>query len=495
MTGDTRKRTFGLAAILVVGTIAGFLAAAGTSGAQYATVGTVAESQAFQMPVEDEDQRVRFALEADKQTATEPSASFALYDPGDEFFTEFELSGEGDDAEAILDEAGPWVLFVTERRNAELAVQYETEDEESLELEELDVSEERTVVAEQDGGSLDEQVVFRLSQRPASAFLSFDGDIEGLDATVATDEGPVYELSDASVNSSEDGSRTGQIDVTSANLAAGTYDVEATADSFDGELAFVHQTYERAEVQTQERERSEEAQAPEEENVTSYTDEHEGAVVAEIAEGEAFEVHTVQAEEIAFLAREDSEASLRIYNQSDRVVDQVEIDAENQDSYDWSEGQENESEANETRSEEPAATVELPGEGSFVVYAEHVYPEEQAIQAFVPDEAAEADELDVETREATLEGQQDAWNATLDGALLEISAHTSDAATTDRNVTATGEAGTLLHYEQAFNTFGAAVHSTHEEHPENFTDGDLEVTMDADGFGGQTNIELAHYVR
>jgi hypothetical protein len=488
MTGDTRKRTFGLAAILVVGTIAGFLAAAGTSGADYATVGTVAESQAFQMPVEEEDQRVRFALEADQSTATEPLASFALYDPADEFFTEFELSGQDDEVEAILDEPGQWVLFVTEQRNAELQVQYETEDDEQIELQQLEVQDERTVVAEQDGGSLDEQVAFRVDHRPASALLTFEGDIEDLDATVASEEGPVYELADASANTTE-GQRSGDVTVTSVNLAAGTYEVQAQASSFDGELAFVHQSYERVE-QTDTEETETEV---EEQNVSTYAEDEDGAIVAELDEGQAHEIDTAGAQEITFLADEDVSADLMMYNESDRLVKQIQIE---RDGYEWEEDESEENESDEqAKAPATAKTVEVPQAGSYVIYAQDVRPRDANLSVFVPTTAASAEELTVETQEATLEGNEDSWNTTLDGALLEISAYTSDAATTDRNVTATGEAGEVLHYEQAWNSFGAAVHDEHEVHPENFTSGNLDVTMDADGFGGQTSVELAHYVR
>lgn len=479
MTGEPRKRTLGLAAILVVSALTGFLAAAGTSGAQYATVGTIAESQAFEMPVEQEDQRVKFALEADRSTTTDPTATFALYDPADGFFTEFELTGEGDEAEAILGQTGSWVLFVTEQRNAELQVQYETGGEDSVELASLAVTEERTTVAEQDGGSLDEQVAFRVDHRPASAFLAFEGDIEDLDAQVTSEQGPVYELTDASANASEDGARSGEVTVTSANLATGTYEVTAEATAFDGELAFVHQTYERASVNADE-------DAGNEANVT-YEEAHEGEVVTELEAGQAEEVSTASAPELTFLAEEDTRATLMVYNGSDRLVDRIEIDGQ-QSEWNWS------GDANETR----FATVEtlaLPEPGDYVLYAKDVRPSEASIEVFVADEAAQADSLEVQTQEATLEGNEDGWNTTMDGALVEITAQVRDTATTDRNVTATGEAGTVLHYEQAWNTFGATISHTHEEHPERFTSGEITVSMDANGFGGQTDVELVHYVR
>jgi hypothetical protein len=484
MTGDTRKRTFGLAAILVIGTIAGFLVAAGTSGAEYATVGTISDSQAFQMPAE-EDQRVRFALEASQDTADQPAVSFALYDPGDEFFTEIQLEGDGDDAEAILDESGPWVLFVTERRNAELQVQYEASDEAGdVELEEIPVAEERTVVAEQQGGSLDEQVTFRLAQRPAAAFLAYDGDIEGLDATVSTDEGPVYELSDARANQSEEGTtRSGDVSVTSANLAAGTYEVEATADAFDGELVFVQQSYERQDAQTTTEEEVEQ------ENVTTYADENEGTIVAELEERQAYEVHTADSATLTFLTDGRTEADLMVYNASDRLVREVQIDR--QEDHDW----DDEDDEHERGPNATAKTVELPRSGSYVVYADEVYPGEHVVDVFVPDTQAQADEMELETHEATLEGNEDAWNTTLGGALLEIHAYSQDVAGMDRNVTATGEAGTVLHYEQSVNSFGAAMHQTHEVYPDRFTDGHLEVTMDGDGVAGETHVEVVNYVR
>jgi len=482
MTGNTRKRSFGLAAILVIGTIAGFLVAAGTSGAEYATVGTVSDSQAFQMPVEEEDQRVRFALDADQATADEPTASFALYDASGEFFTEFALAGDGDDAEAILDQPGSWVLFVTDRNNAELTVQYEGEDAEDAQLEQIPVEEERTVVADQDGGALDEQVAFRVDQRPAAVFLEYSGDIEGLDATVASDEGPVYELSDARANTTGDETvRGGEATFTSSNLAAGTYDVQASAGEFDGELVFVEQTFEPQQTPAE--------PEPTEENVTTYTDENDGEVVAEVTEGEAVEVGTASSSELVFLTDARTDADLMVYNDSDRLVEQVEIG--HSEDYDWGEQNEGEERSNAT-----VTTVELPSAGTYVVYADEVSPEKAPVNVFVPAaDAPAAEELEVKTQQATLDGNEDAWNTTMDGALVEISAHTRDVAGMERNVTATGDAGTVLHYEQSFNSFGATTYSEHAVYPEAFTDGDLEVTMDGNGIGGQTDVEIVHYVR
>lgn len=491
MTGDSRKRSLGLAAVLVLGTIAGFLVAAGTGGAEYATVDTIgSDSQAFQMPVEKEDQRVRFTLQADDGTAVEPVANFALYDPANDFFAEFELSGDGDDAEAILGESGPWVLFITERRNAQLAVQYEGYDDEdaNVDLAEVPVTEERTVVAEQDGGALDEQVAFRLDQRPASVFLEYSGEIQDLDADVATDEGIAYELTDASVNTTEDGAqRSGDATLTSENLVAGTYEVSARADAFDGKLVFVEQTYQRDAVDADREKQTVE------ENVSTPIDEDEGTVVAEIQEGQAHEFATAGATNVTFVLPRDEAADLKIYNASDRFVKAVHLEAD-YESYGWNDHEdENESSA---ETNVTAKTVELDQTGDFVVYASYVSEEDVPVQTFVPvEDAPAATQLDVNTTEVALSGTEDSWNGTFEGGLLEAHAHTQDVAGMDRNVTVTGELGPVLHYEQAVNTFGIAVHNEHQVYPEHFTDGPLDVHMDASGVGGQTHLQFVHYER
>lgn len=482
MTGDERKRSLGVAAVLVLGTIAGFLVAAGTGGAEYATVDTIgSDSQAFQMPVEDEDQRVRFTLQADDGTATQPQASFALYDARDEFFAQFELQGDGDEAEAILDEAGPWVLFLTDRQNAQLAVQYEADDDEAseIDLDEMDVVEERTLVAEQDGGALSEEVVFRLDRRPATAFLEYSGDIQGLDAQIETDEGVVYGLTDASANTTTDGTqRDGDATLRSGNLAAGTYQVTANADAFDGRLVFVHQTYERAARDTPE--------APEN-PVEEPSPVENGTVVAEFGDDEARLVDTAGAREVSFVTDPDAEAHLKIYNASDRLVERVQLEDDNH-SWGW-DGDENRSSPNHT-----AQTVELPEAGSYAVYASHVEDDER-VKAVVPVEnAPAAEELDVETQEETIEGSG-SWNTTVPAALVEVHAQTRDLAGTERNVTVAGDLGPVLHYEQSFNTFGVALHQDYDVYPERFTDGEIAVTADGGGAAGATDVRLVHLVR
>lgn len=481
MTGKDRKRSLGLAAVLVLGTMAGFLVAAGTGGAEYATVDTIgSDSQAFEMPVEQEEQRVRFTLQADDGTVMEPAASFALYDPADAFFTEFELSGDGDEAEAILGESGPWVLFLTQRTNAQISVQYEgagDEEAEEIELEEMDVQEERTTIAEQDGGVLDEEVALRIEHRPAVALLEFSGDIQGLDAEIASEQGPVYELTDASANSTQDGTqRDGDATVLSENLVEGTYEVTASADAFDGKLVLVHQTYDR-EIHTTSHE-------PQEDIREGIQVADNATLVAEIHEGEAHLVDTAGAQKVAFVLPEHEHAHLKIYNASDRLVEQVELDHDYDRDWDWDDRSE---------SEPSVEVVELPSSGEFAVYASYISDDDVAVQAFVSaEDAPKAEELEVEKQEVQLDGNEASWNTTLPGALLEASAYSRDLASTERNVTMTGELGEVLHYEEEFNTFGAHIASDHEVNPERFTDGALEVTMDGSGMGGTTYVDLVH---
>lgn len=484
MTGVDRKQGIGLAALMVLGTIAGFLVAAGTSGADYATVDTIGDSsQAFGMPIEDDDQRVRFTLQADDGTATEPVAEFALYDPADEFFTQFELSGDGDEAEAILDRPGQWVLFLTDRDNAQLAVQYEgaSEDADSVDLADLPVEEERTVVAEQDGGALDEQVALRLDRRPASIFMEYSGNIQGLDAEAASDEGVAYQLSDASANTTEDGTqRAGDATLTADNLVAGTYDVTARADAFDGKLVFVHETYERDDTH----------HVPDPgNNVDSDVEEpgYNGTIVAELTEGEARGIDTAGASQISFVATERDHAILRIFDSNNEFVEEVEIDHDHDYDWHWDEDDENDS-----READPGVTVELPEPGTYTVYAVHADDEDE-IQVIVPaEDAPQASELDVVETEKELEGDDAEWNTTIPGALLEVHAHSYSAASTERNVTVASELGPVLHYEQAFNMFGASMHYDYEVYPDRFIDGEISVTVDGDGFGSSTEVKLVH---
>lgn len=494
MTGDDSKRTLGLAAILVIGTIAGFLAAVGTGGAAYETVGTIgSESQAFQMPIAEEDQRVLFTLEAGSGTTVEPAATFALYDPADSFMTEIELSGDGDEAEAILDQQGPWVLFLTEQRNSELTVAYEgLEEEESsnVQLEQLAVKEEQTVVEEQNGGALDDHFVRSLDTRPATVFLELEGDIEDLDATVESEEGLVYELTDASATTNENGTeRAGDATLVSENLAAGTYEVTSTAAEFDGKLLLTHQIYEREDVV------HEDPSEPVDEEITPYTEANDGVIVAEVQEGQAFEVDTAGMAAMTFIAEEDTSANLLVYNETNRFLDEIRIneDADEHDK-DKDKGGESESSAPTNQTVETVAFED--SSDTFVVYAQHVQPSDSQLLVFVEtEEASPAEQLDIETQEITLSGNDDSENVTLDGAVLDIYAYNRDVASTERNITVTGEAGPILHYEQRLSTLGASLWYEHEVHQDRFTDGEIDAAVSGSGIAGQTYVDIVHYVR
>lgn len=483
-----KKRSIGMAALMVLGMIAGFLVASTASGEEFSTVGTVAEdNQAYVVPLQ-EGQQARFVLQADGG-AENADARFAVYDPEDAFFGYFDLAGNGDDVEMLADQSGEWVVFVTRATNADLAVQLEGADENSsAQLDTIEVEEHERTIASRDGGSMDEAFALRLDQRPAVAFLQYEGDIEGLDATVRTQEGPVYRITDGAANTTENGTvhRSGQTELTPGNLVAGTYKIQATADAFDGELTLVHQTYDRGVTSTAE-------------NTTQQVEKplEDASIVAKAAEHEAYEVPMQGASELVFAVERGAHAKVLVYNSSDDAVQSIEIDGHR--SYDsWDDHEENGS--------EDRAPVELTRvnatDDTHVVFVRHLSGTDELYVALPGVSNAEsAEELKIESTEITFEhgagNETQTAQANLTGGLVGVGIHSEDVLSFERTVTVTGPLGEIAHVEQRASTFGFAMYNAHEVQPEHFSDGTLDLAFEQQSTLGQgeTTVHLAHYLR
>jgi hypothetical protein len=493
MIGDhMEKRTVGMATLLVLGALAGFVVASSTTGAEYATVETIgSDSQAYALPAE-EDERVRFTLSADDGTAITPEVNFAMYDPADDFFAQFQLSGDGDSVETLLEEKGDWVLFLTHRQNAKLDVQYQTQDEESaqdVELEQLDITEKRTEVVEQDGEALEKEMAMRMDRRPAVTFLEYDGDIENLDATVETEEGVAYELSDAQANTTGDSTeRSGETTVKPGNLVAGTYRVSAQADSFDGSLDLVHQQYVREDASTYSEE------APDKPDQQPVEERPDLALVAEMGEGQAYEIDTQGQTQLGFALQDASRATIFVYDGDNNMTQAVDIERENRDSKD------HDKDANQSSEQQPGldATVELEEPGNYVLYVQYLYDDEGKALALLPgvESAESGEELEFEEHQIVLEGNEaNATSTVTDGALTGLEVRVNDPAAMDREVTVEGPQGTIFEASQPVSTFGSYWYEDYEYNPENLSDGEMSIQTNAELFTGSVDVTLHQFVR
>lgn len=494
-----RKRTIGVAALMVLGLMAGFFVASTAAGEEYATVGTVAEdNQAYKLPLE-EDQRIRFALDA-HDGAQNPEAQFAVYDPQDRFFGFFNLAGDGDDIEMLAAQEGTWVVFVTQASDADLAVQF-TEDDRGDEntsaadsLKEIEVTTQERTIATQDGGELDETFAERLAIRPAVAYLEFSGDVADLDATVETNEGVVYEVTDGQANQTEDGAvaRSGQTQLTPGNLAEGTYKIQATADSFSGSLTFVYQTYDRGVTAST----PEDPEAPEQPNPLE-----DAAPVGHVQEHEAYEVPVQGADELIFAIPTDASAHVFIYNGDDEVTQVVDMEAQEnryQKSHDKNSSEENGSEApSPIQTERVNATDE-----TMVVYVAYASGDDEGVLVALAglEDAQPARKLELETQEVAIEhgAENNTAEANLTGGLVDFDYRSQEVFAMERKLTIAGPLGEIAVIHEQAKTFGASMYSEHDVSYENLSSGLIELTLEHDSSPlaqGQTTIELVEYVR
>lgn len=486
------KRSITIAALVVTSLLAGFVVATTASGQEFATVGTVAEdNQAYQLPLE-EDQRVRFALDA-ADGAENPEARFAVYGPQDRFFGYFDLEGANDDVDMLADATGSWVVFVTHANDANLAVQFDEERNASDEiLSEIEVNEHRRSVASQDGGPMDEQLALRLDVRPAVAFLEYTGDVQGLDATVSTEQGDVYRIRDGSANTTDDGAvhRSGETDLIPKNLADGTYKVQATADEFNGSLTFVYQTYDRGETRTHTSTENVSKQV----NKTPLAD---AAIVARAEEHEAFRVPMQGAEELLLGVKGDASARVLVYNSSDDVVQIAEIEGQHDHEYDWDE-EENSSEQPGLRTVSLNATDE-----EHVVFVQDIDGNEDEVFVALAglEDAEPAEKLKLEESKVVFDhggNSTQSRQVNLTGGIVGVGVHSQEVVSMERHVKVTGPLGTIAEVEKQASTFGWSWYQSYAMNSKHFSDGAIDVLFEQSEMNlgqGETTVTLHHYVR
>ncbi len=480
LEGRTRRASF--AVLVAISLVTGFLVATTATGEEYTTVGIAADdNQAYQLELVD-DQRVKLSIDAgdaDRMSA----ASFAVYDPNDQFFAAFDLE-EGDEVEIIADEGGDWVLFVTSTTNAQLAVQYADEDASDEDvLQEIPVRVSEHVIASQDEGALDEELALRIDPRPAAAHLDVDGEFENLDAVLSTEKGTVHAIEAASANQTQDGAQQAHQASTlnPANLLAGTYHVHAAAGAFSGEIVLVHHAYDRDKID------------PPEEVPDPLED---LTVVAEAQEHEAHHVDLSGVDEIVLAVDADTRANVLVYDANHTVQHVVSLEGERSSYSDRNH------DTNETQEDRMGIeTVALDTE-SVTLFVQTLRGDGDVVKIALPviaDAEDHAQELEIALEEVTFTHENQAQNetVTLDGGIVGIGIQSQDVVTMDRQVTISGPEGEIAHIEERFSTFGMAWwYYAYDVNYENFSNGDINVVFEDRSLltGGQTTVTLAHFV-
>lgn len=490
----------GVAALMIVGAVAGFLVAEPAASRQYQTLDTVgSDSQAYAVDL-PEPKRLRFVVEADEAqdpATAPPQASFHVYDPQDAHFADFELEGDGDDATVLADGAGAWVVFLTEAQRAQLAIQVEGEDGSSDQVRTLDVRERSWTIASADGGSVDEDLALRMDRRPAQAYLDVDGAVEDLDAEARSEEGLVHAYE--GVDGTADGALVnGSQEVHPENLAAGTYQVTAQAQHLNGTLSLVAESYERTQPVQEPEAPSGESPDPNESEPVTQPD-----VVAHVGEDEAVEVAPQGADEVVFEVPEDVRGRVYLYNGSHALVQVVELGDQEEDRHDRPDNH-----------SVDRSRAQLPAEGNVAVYVAYLderdswdddgdREEDAAVTVRLPgvDDPAPAENVSVETDAVEVEDGDNGTAAfEIAGPLAEIGAR-SDGWTWDSgDVTVEGRRGVVLESggDGDSDSWDRWWGHGYEAYPERFSDGTFTVTVEDDGGLGlgddSTTVRYAYLV-
>lgn len=478
MAPSLNRRSVVLAGLAALALAAGFLFAASVTGAEFATVGTVdGAEQAYAIPVDEDGDRLRFQLEAN---GTQPSVNLSVFDPQDAFLTSVELTHDGDAVDVLADRPGDWVVFVADASDGRVIVQQAGEDGGAANLTELPVrAQTRTLVA-QEGGPADEHVVLQVDRAPASARLVWSGNVSGLDATVSSEQGLVYEVEDGAGDDA--GSTAGSRQVHPGNLVAGTYEATLEAERLAGEVTFVHHDYVR--------DAAELADLPKDAKLEAARN---GTRVAEIHARSAVAFDPLGADEVLFWTDTDTHAHVRVFDPEDRFVDEVSLGT-HPDDCQCQHGDHDDDRV-------IAQFVALDDAGEHVAYVDEIVGEGDVVRAVVPGvDSPPGTSLRLEHRElqfqhGALSGEEQTRTVQLAGALVEATVDASDTASTERNVTVEGPLGPVLYYEEGAQTRGAEVDAERHLIEEHLTAGSHEVTAQASSAAGTTYVSLVNYVR
>ncbi len=482
-----------LGVLVLLSTAAALVLPDGARGENFQTVGTLGtDAEAHAVTLHD-GERARFQLQPEAGEAT-PTLRFALYDPLDRHFSSFELEGMGDHVEVLVDQPGDWVVVVVSQRNANLAVQLPEDQASDDRVNRLEMRESTRDLVTQEGDAVDERVAFRMSERPAVAFLRASGTMQELDATLASEDGPVYQIRGMSVNATvqERGERV----VNLANLRAGTYTLTAQATELNGSVSLVLQHYVRTvehvqvdhdpndTVNESHPEPPEENSTREEESQGNASEDASlpGLLVARLAEHEPALVTPDGATNLTLAVAEDTWAHVYVYNASDDLVQNLVLEAEHR--------------RHDANDQGTHVTVPVPAGEDLVVYVAKLRGHGDEVQVRLHDagDAANATLLETERTSLELEGNHSA-NTTLAGGLLHVDVHVDAPLEFHREVNVTGPHGVVMEYEQAVSALGMAWRDA-DTTPAHFADGAYTAYTDGgSGWRGEVIVDLVSYVR
>lgn len=480
MTTSSAGPSLGLVVLTLTSLGAGFLAANVPAEEPMHPIGQIASvDHAYGVDLGAGEQ---LALSLDE--AAPADASLAVYDPRDRFVEHVELSA-GEQTVLTASRAGVWVLVPTSAPPSNLTVAL-PEDQTQIPQRPLHELELRTVehpLTSSNGSSVEVRESTTVDRLPARTYLSVDGTAEGLDATVRTPVGPVFEVESATVNGST--ARLSERAGTAAdpgNLVTGTYLVRASASSLQGDLTLVYTTYERPDHE----------RPPVETAMQGLSE--KGVVVAAIGEGEAVSVDAQRARELRLATARETSAKALVY-EGDDVETIARVGGTQGYEWDW------------TNSSKPAfrtSTLPVNGTSSYVLYADSIRGRGDTLYVLLPGlrTAEGGRELDIVRSSVALEGGtvssqgHKQVDVVLEGGLVAIETDVDDVYSSSYEIRVDGPEGVVYEEVSRNSVAGRPASTSGRVSTAHFGDGTYTVILDSDeSLDGDMRVTLHAYQR
>lgn len=472
MTTEAVALTLLTAVSLAVGFLAASAPAQDEDAAPLATLGPGGE--AFEVSLE---QGETLTLVAPEQTHP---GRFALFDPDDEVIAHPSLEA-GQRASFPIEQAGEWVLMRTTGPPTRLDVGILSPQDPTMErVQSIPVQEHRLSLTEQPADPLELERPLEIHRKPALIHLDLDGNAEAFQATVESQEGPVFETQARSLNETDDLLEPAATTAHPDAIEPGIYQVTAEAELLEGELFLTHRTYVRNQ------ESLEVAQA------TTPGAQREGVPIAAIREGAAVHVDGDQHREIVLAAHAQTSATALVYDDQDHV--RAVVGLNEAEGYDWE------------FSDEAAPLVEttklhLPP-GPHTVYVSNLDGEDDQLYLLAPDARtanpaleASLDETRISLDSGTVStGEEHEVETHLPGGVVDISVDIEEAASGDRSVSVLGPLGLLFHHDEQTSAAGVSVESETISNPSHFTGGTFTVQVEeGQSVDASVHVTLTYY--
>ncbi len=473
--GDELRGTL-LAGLVLAGAIAGVLVATAVTAGPLETVATLEPGHSgYALELSTGTLRLTLVDNADAQPRP---AELALYDPDDRFAALLTLSEPGQPAEHTIQRPGSWVLLPTAPLPAPIEI---ATDSEAGALEPLEVHERVRTLARGNGEPMETFAQYEITPRPALVTLTLDGSVDALDTELRTTAGtPVGTTNLTTTSTLERGLSPEVLALDPGALVAGTYELEARADSLDGALLIVSQRYERSQDTVDLSGLPDPGDPPDE----------QGTVVGQLDEGQALEIDPQGAPAIHLALPAGDRARVVVFGSSHEAIAAFEL-GEPETRWAWESPTDNETWA--------GARIPVEEPGPYVVYVRDHVGEGEGVTVVLPTlhHADHGTPLAITERTVHLAPTPSSptatWTAELDGGLVAVAVRSTQDANVARSLTIQAPRGTVFTYSEDASAFGVRSSADAQLEPQLLSSGPLHITLRSELATGPTELVLRSY--